>query len=386
MSLSTSILLANSCRLAVFLPYASLCIYLTLTYKEQTTNFAANMPIATPSQFATMLDAAQEGGYAYPAINCSSIPTLNAALKGFADNKSDGIIQFSTGAGQFASGLNNKDATTGTIILAEAAHALAEQYDVLIGLNTDHCQPGTAESFLDPLIEATAARRAKGENNLFQNHMLDASILPLEENMAISQTYLKKCAEHEIILEVEAGVVGGEEDGSAGSEDTPDEDLYTTPEDMVAVHEALADLGRFTFAATFGNVHGHYKPGAVKLKPEILKEGQSAVQEKYGDTSEFDLVFHGGSGSLLSEIRETLDYGVVKMNVDTDTQYAFSRPVAGHMLSNYDGVLKVDGEIGNKKVYDPRSYLKAGEQAMADRVGQACDDLLSVDKTIIKQA
>ena len=386
MSLSTSILLANSCRLAVFLPYASLCIYLTLTYKEQTTNFAANMPIATPSQFATMLDAAQEGGYAYPAINCSSIPTLNAALKGFADNKSDGIIQFSTGAGQFASGLNNKDATKGTIVLAEAAHALAEQYDVLIGLNTDHCQPGTAESFLDPLIEATAARRAKGENNLFQNHMLDASILPLEENMAISQTYLKKCAEHEIILEVEAGVVGGEEDGSAGSEDTPDEDLYTTPEDMVAVHEALADLGRFTFAATFGNVHGHYKPGAVKLKPEILKEGQSAVQEKYGDTSEFDLVFHGGSGSLLSEIRETLDYGVVKMNVDTDTQYAFSRPVAGHMLSNYDGVLKVDGEIGNKKVYDPRSYLKAGEQAMADRVGQACDDLLSVDKTIIKQA
>ena len=386
MSLSTSILLANSCRLAVFLPYASLCIYLTLTYKEQTTNFAANMPIATPSQFATMLDAAQEGGYAYPAINCSSIPTLNAALKGFADNKSDGIIQFSTGAGQFASGLNNKDATTGTIILAEAAHALAEQYDVLIGLNTDHCQPGTAESFLDPLIEATAARRAKGENNLFQNHMLDASILPLDENMAISQTYLKKCAEHEIILEVEAGVVGGEEDGSAGSEDTPDEDLYTTPEDMVAVHEALADLGRFTFAATFGNVHGHYKPGAVKLKPEILKEGQSAVQEKYGDTSEFDLVFHGGSGSLLSEIRETLDYGVVKMNVDTDTQYAFSRPVAGHMLSNYNGVLKVDGEIGNKKVYDPRSYLKAGEQAMADRVGQACDDLLSVDKTIIKQA
>ena len=386
MSLSTSILLANSCRLAVFLPYASLCIYLTLTYKEQTTNFAANMPIATPSQFATMLDAAQEGGYAYPAINCSSIPTLNAALKGFADNKSDGIIQFSTGAGQFASGLNNKDATKGTIVLAEAAHALAEQYDVLIGLNTDHCQPGTAESFLDPLIEATAARRAKGENNLFQNHMLDASILPLEENMAISQTYLKKCAEHEIILEVEAGVVGGEEDGSAGSEDTPDEDLYTTPEDMVAVHEALADLGRFTFAATFGNVHGHYKPGAVKLKPEILKEGQSAVQEKYGDTSEFDLVFHGGSGSLLSEIRETLDYGVVKMNVDTDTQYAFSRPVAGHMLSNYDGVLKVDGEIGNKKVYDPRSYLKAGEQALADRVGQACDDLLSVDKTIIKQA
>ncbi len=342
------------------------------------------MPIATPKQFAAMLDAAQEGGYAYPAINCTSIMTLNAAMKGFADNKSDGIIQFSTGAGQFASGLNHKDAATGTIILAEAAHALAEQYDVLIALNTDHCQPKAAEAFLDPLIEATAKRRAGGKNNLFQNHMLDASILPLAENMAISQTYLKKCVEQEIILEVEAGVVGGEEDGAAGTEDTPEEHLYTTPEDMVAVHEALADIGRFTFAATFGNVHGHYKPGAVKLKPGILKEGQAAVTSKYGADAEFDLVFHGGSGSLLSEIRETLGYGVVKMNVDTDTQYAFTRPIVAHMFTNYEGVLKVDGEIGNKKVYDPRSYLKAGEQGMADRVGQACDDLLSVDKTIIK--
>ena len=344
------------------------------------------MPIATPQQFAAMLDAAQQGDYAYPAINCSNISTLNAALKGFADNRSDGIIQFSTGAGQFASGLNHSDATKGTIILAEVAHALAEQYDVLIALNTDHCQPEKAAEFLGPLIEATAVRRAKGENNLFQNHMLDASILPLAENMAISQTYLKKCAEVEIILEVEAGVVGGEEDGAAGTEDTPDEDLYTTPEDMVAVHEALAELGRFTFAATFGNVHGHYKPGAVKLEPEILKEGQAAVQSKYGNDAEFDLVFHGGSGSELSEIRETLGYGVIKMNVDTDTQYAFTRPVAAHICENVEGVFKIDGEIGNKKVYDPRSYLKKAEKAMAERVGQACDDLLSVDKTIIRDA
>jgi len=214
-----------------------------------------------------MLDSAQQGGYAYPAINCANLSTLNAAMKGFADNKSDGIIQFSTGAGQFASGLNHKNATLGTIILAEAAHALAEQYDVLIALNTDHCQPDKAADFLAPLIEATAKRRAEGKNNLFQNHMLDASILPLAENMAISQEYLKLCAKQEIILEVEAGVVGGEEDGAAGSEDTPDEDMYTTTEDMIAVHEALSPLGRFTFAATFGNVHGHYKPGAVKLQP-----------------------------------------------------------------------------------------------------------------------
>jgi fructose-bisphosphate aldolase class II len=340
------------------------------------------MPVATPKQFEAMLDAAQQGGYAYPAINCSSITTINAALKAFADNKSDGIIQFSTGAGQFASGLNHKSAVNGTIVLAEATHRLAEQYDVLVALNTDHCRPHVAPEFLDPLIEAPAKRRANGENNLFQNHMLDASELSLDENMKISQEYLKKCADNEIILEVEAGVVGGEEDGAAGTEDTPDEDLYTTTDDMLAVYEALHSLGRFTFAATFGNVHGHYKPGAVKLRPEILKEGQDAVTGKFGAEAEFDLVFHGGSGSTLEEIRETLDYGVVKMNVDTDTQYAFSRPIADHMLVNYEGVIKCDGEIGNKKVYDPRAYLKAGEEGMANRVAEACEDLLSVGKTI----
>ncbi|MDH5758441.1 MAG: class II fructose-bisphosphate aldolase, partial [Gemmatimonadota bacterium] len=311
------------------------------------------MPIATPQQFAQMLDSAQKGGYAYPAINVTSIITLNAAMKGFADSKSDGIIQFSTGAGQFASGVNNNDAAYGCIVLAEAAHRLADQYDVLVALNTDHCQPEKAAGFLKPLIEATAARRARGETNLFQNHMLDASALPLDENMKISQEYLRLCAENEIILEVEAGVVGGEEDGAAGSEDTPEDKLYTTPEDMLAVYEALHDLGRFTFAATFGNVHGHYKPGAVKLRPEILKSGQAAVVARYGAAAEMDLVFHGGSGSLLEEIRETLDYGVVKMNVDTDTQYAFTRPIVGHMMSNYEGVLKIDGEVGDKKLYDP---------------------------------
>ncbi|MEC8825602.1 MAG: class II fructose-bisphosphate aldolase [Verrucomicrobiota bacterium] len=343
------------------------------------------MPVATPKQFEALLDAAQEGGYAYPAINCSSLVTINAALKAFADMKSDGIIQFSTGAGQFASGLNHKNTVLGTVALAELTHRLAEQYDVLVALNTDHCRPHVAPDFLDPLIEATAQRRARGENNLFQNHMLDASELALEDNLEISKKYLAKCAENEIVLEVEAGVVGGEEEGAAGSEDTPDEDLYTTPEDMMAVYEALHPLGRFTFAATFGNVHGHYKPGAVKLRPEILKKGQEAVTGKYGADAEFDLVFHGGSGSTLDEIRETLDYGVVKMNVDTDTQYAFTRPIASHMFQNYDGVLKIDGEIGNKKAYDPRAYLKAAEEGMAARIGIACDDLLSTGKSIAGQ-
>jgi fructose-bisphosphate aldolase, class II len=343
------------------------------------------MPIATPKQFAAMLDSAQKGNYAFPAINCTSLITINAALKAFSDMKSDGIIQFSTGAGAFASGSAVKDQAYGCIVLAEAAHRLAEKHNVLVALNTDHCQPQAAKGFLDPLIDATAARRAKGESNLFQNHMLDASALPLDENMAISKEYLKRCAELEIILEVEAGVVGGEEDGAAGTEDTPDHKLYTTPEDMVAVYDALHPLGRFTFAATFGNVHGHYKPGAVKLRPDILKLGQAAVIAKYGAAAEFDLVFHGGSGSPLEQIRETLGYGVVKMNVDTDTQYAFTRPIVDHMFKNYDLVLMVDGEVGSKKGYDPRGYLKKAEEGMAARVARACDDLLSSGKSICGQ-
>ena len=339
------------------------------------------MPIATPKQYAAMLDAAQQGGYAYPGINVTSIVTINAALKAFADSKSDGIIQFSTGAGEFASGLNVKDAVHGTIVLAEAAHRLSEKYDILIGLHTDHCQPKKVDSFLKPLIAATAARRAAGQPNLCNSHMFDGSELPLDQNMATAKELLKLCAENEIILEVEAGVVGGEEDGIDHS-DAPADKLYTSPEDMVQVHEALNGLGRFMFAATFGNVHGHYKPGAVKLRPEILRDGQKAVMDKYGAAAEFDLVFHGGSGTPSAQLQETLDYGVVKMNIDTDTQYAFTRPVADWMLKHYDEVLMVDGEIGSKKSYDPRTYLKLAEGGVATRLQRACDDLRSTGKTI----
>ncbi len=341
------------------------------------------MPIATPQQYGEMLDAAQQGSYAYPAINVTSIVTINAALKAFADKKSDGIIQVSLGGGKFASGLNVGDAVVGAIVLAEAAHRLAEHYDVLVALHTDHCQPDKVDSFLKPLIAETARRREQGLNNLFQSHMLDASELPLKENMELSRELLKLCAENEIILEVEAGVVGGEEDGVDNS-DMPADKLYTTPEDMLEVYESLNGLGRYMFAATFGNVHGSYKPGAVKLRPEILKEGQDAVIARYGKDAEFDLVFHGGSGTPENQLRQTLDFGVVKMNIDTDTQYAFTRPVADHMFKNYDGVLKIDGEIGNKKVYDPRAYLKAAEVGVANRLGQACDDLLSTGKSICK--
>ncbi len=345
------------------------------------------MPVATPKQYAALLDAAQKGNYAYPAVNCSSIISINAALKAFSDMKSDGIIQFSTGAGEFASGLNVKDKAYGTIVLAEATHRLAAKHNVLVALHTDHCQPKNVDDFLKPLIEETAKRRKAGLGNLFQSHMLDASILPLEQNMAISKDLLKLCAPNEIILEVEAGVVGGEEDGAAGSEmeHVPDSKLYTTPEDMLAVYESLNGLGRYMFAATFGNVHGHYKPGAVQLRPDILKQGQDAVIKKYGAKAEFDLVFHGGSGTPTEQIRETLAYGVIKMNIDTDTQYAFTRPIVDHMFKNYAGVLMVDGEIGDKKAYDPRAYLKKAEEGMAKRLAKACDDLLSTGKTLCGQ-
>lgn len=339
------------------------------------------MPVATPKQYEAMLDAAQKGNYAYPAVNVTSITTINAALKAFADAKCDGIIQVSTGGGQFASGLNVADAAFGAIVLAEATHALAEKYDILVALHTDHCHPEKVDGFLKPLFEASRKRIAEGKGPLFQSHMFDGSVVDLKENLETSKALLKECAELDIILEVEAGCVGGEEDGHDTS-GLPIDKLYTTPGDMVEVYEALQPIGRFLFAATFGNVHGSYKPGAVKLKPTILRDGQKAVTDKHGEAAKMDLVFHGGSGSGLEEIRETLEYGVVKMNIDTDTQYAFTRPIVTHICENIEGVLKIDGEVGNKKNYDPRSYLKKAEKSMAERLQKAADDLCATGNTI----
>ena len=342
------------------------------------------MPVATPQQYAEMLDAAQKGGYAYPAINVTSLATINGALKAFAEAGSDGIIQVSTGGGSFASGLAVADEAYGAIVLAEATHRLAEKYDILVALHTDHCHPHKVESFLKPLLEESRKRIAAGQGPLFQSHMFDGSVVELDENLKISAELLKECAELGIILEVEAGCVGGEEDGHDTS-GLPAEKLYTTTEDMIQVYETLSPIGRFMFAATFGNVHGAYKPGSVKLKPTILRDGQAAVMEKYGDEAEMDLVFHGGSGSDIEDIRETLEYGVIKMNIDTDTQYAFTRPVVTHICENIEGVLKIDGEVGNKKTYDPRSFIKKGEQGVCDRLKEACDDLLSAGKTVFKK-
>jgi fructose-bisphosphate aldolase class II len=342
------------------------------------------MPVATLDQYKGMLNAAYENHYAYPAINISSMVTANAAIKGLADKKSDGILQVSTGGGGFASGLGVGDQALGAISLAEHVHLVAERYDVLIVLHTDHCQPKAVDGFLNPQIEASEERVAQGRPTLFNSHMLDASSIPLTENLELSVPLYRRLAKIGMVIEIEAGVVGGEEEGAAGGHGASSEKLYTTKEDMVEVYRQMQVVeGTYLFAATFGNVHGAYKPGVVQLRPEILKEGQEAVRAEFGPGAHFYLVFHGGSGSEKEKIKETLGYGVVKMNVDTDNQYAFTRAVAEHIFRNYDEVLMVDGEVGSKSKYDPRSYLKAAEAAMADRVGEACDDLESTGKSLL---
>jgi fructose-bisphosphate aldolase class II len=341
------------------------------------------MPIATPEVYADMINRAKEGGFAYPAINCTSSETVNAALRGFADAGSDGIIQFSTGGAEFGSGTRVKDMVTGAVALAEFAHVVAEKYPVNVALHTDHCPKDKLDAYVRPLIALSQDRVDAGQAPLFQSHMWDGSAIDLDENLQIAAELIEKCAAAKIVLEVEIGVVGGEEDGV--SHDINDK-LYTAPGDFVATAKTLGlgEKGVYLLAATFGNVHGVYKPGNVKLRPEILKEGQDVVAKEFGlgdGAKPFNLVFHGGSGSAQEEIREAISYGVVKMNVDTDTQYAFTRPVAGHMFTNYDGVLKVDGEVGNKKAYDPRTYMKLAETNMAARVVEACEDLLSAGQS-----
>ncbi len=314
------------------------------------------MPIATPEVYAEMLDRAKANEFAFPAINVTSSETLNAALRGFAEAESDGIIQVSTGGSEFASGTKVKDMVTGSVALAEFAHVVAQKYPVNVALHTDHCPKDKLDGFVRPLIAISQERVAAGQQPLFQSHMWDGSAIDLDENLTIASELLDQAAKAKIILEVEIGVVGGEEDGVAHE---INEKLYTAEGDFIKTIDALGsgERGRYLLAATFGNVHGVYKPGNVKLKPDVLKRGQEVATEKLGleaGSKPFELVFHGGSGSLLEEIHEALSYGVVKMNIDTDTQYAFTRPVAAHMFANYDGVLKIDGEVGNKKAYDPR--------------------------------
>jgi fructose-bisphosphate aldolase class II len=341
------------------------------------------MPIASPEVYAEMLDRAKAGAFAYPAINVTSSQTLNAALQGFAEAGSDGILQISTGGAEYVSGPTVKNMVTGAVALAEFATEVAKNYPISVALHTDHCPKNKLDGYVRPLLAISKERVDNGRAPLFQSHMWDGSAVPLDENLQIAEELLKEAAAAHIILEIEVGVVGGEEDGVVGA---IDDKLYSTVDDGLATAAALGlgEKGRYMTALTFGNVHGVYKPGNVRLRPEILKEIQDAVGAKYGIQKPFDLVFHGGSGSLLSEIQGALDFGVVKMNIDTDTQYAFTRPVADHMLKNYDGVLKIDGEVGNKKAYDPRAWGKLAENGLAKRVVEACANLRSTGTTLSK--
>jgi fructose-bisphosphate aldolase class II len=341
------------------------------------------MPIATPEVYAEMLDRAKAGSFAYPAINVTSSQTLNAALRGFAEAESDGIVQVSTGGAEYLSGPTIKDKVTGAVALAQYAYEVAKKYPVNVALHTDHCPKDKLDSYVRPLLAISQERVQAGQAPLFQSHMWDGSAVPLDENLQIAQELLELARAAKIILEVEIGVVGGEEDGVVGE---INDKLYTTPEDGLRTAEALGlgDRGRYITALTFGNVHGVYKPGNVKLRPEILKQIQDEVGAKFGKQKPFDLVFHGGSGSTLEEIRAAVDYGVVKMNIDTDTQYAFTRPVVEHMFRHYDGVLKIDGEVGDKKAYDPRAWGKSAEQGMATRIVEACEALRSTGTTVAR--
>lgn len=340
------------------------------------------MTIATPEHYAQMLDAAKKGGYAFPAINVTSSQTLNAALAGFEQADSDGIIQVSVGGASYLSGAALADRVTGSRALAAYAHEVAKKYPhITIALHTDHCAEQYLDEWVRPLLAAEVDEVASGHEPLFQSHMWDGSTVPLAKNLAIASELLEQSRKAHTILEIEIGAVGGEEDGHSAA---IDDKLYSTPDDAMRVYEALGlgEKGRYMAAFTFGNVHGTYKPGMVKLRPDLLGDIQRVVGAHVGREKPFDLVFHGGSGSRPEEIAQAVSHGVVKMNIDTDTQYAFTRPIAAHMFTHYDQVLKIDGEVGNKQYYDPRSWGKAAELGMTARVVESCIRLGSAGRAL----
>ena len=353
------------------------------------------MTIATSEEYAAMLDAALRGGYAYPAINVTSTQTLNAALQGFAEADSDGIIQVSVGGAAYLSGKVLADRAAGSLAFAAFAREVASRYTgVTVALHTDHCAPQYLDDWVLPLLHREIDQRRHGQEPAFQSHMWDGSSVPIAQNLTTARHLLDLSDQAGTVLEIEIGAVGGEEDGHRAD---IDERLYSTPADAVKVVErlGLGERGRYMAAFTFGNVHGAYKPGVVKLRPALLGRIQHEVDVRaragaFPDVDPsalvpgkpFHLVFHGGSGSAPEEIAEAVSYGVVKMNVDTDTQYAFTRAVAGHMFAHYDAVLKVDGEVGDKRFYDPRSWGRSAEDAMAQRVVRACEQLGSAGRAL----
>ena len=347
--------------------------------------------VVTGEDYRRLVAACQEGGYALPAVNVVGTNSVNAVLEAAAKNRSDVIVQLSNGGARFFAGEGMKDALQarilGAVSAAQHVHLLAKEYGVCVVLHTDHANKG-----LIPWVEGMIAHgeeffRRTGKP-LFSSHMLDLSEEPLEENLAECARVLKRLAPLGMALEIELGVTGGEEDG-IGSEDLEAADnarLYTQPEDVLRAYELLSPIGTFSVAASFGNVHGVYAPGNVKLRPEILGASQELVAQRHGGgTKPLALVFHGGSGSEKEKIAQAVGFGVFKMNIDTDTQFAFAESIGRFVLENEAAFrYQIHPETGKplKKLYDPRKWLREGETGIVRRLDEAFADLGSAGRTL----
>ncbi|TNE40551.1 MAG: class II fructose-bisphosphate aldolase [Alphaproteobacteria bacterium] len=346
--------------------------------------------VVTGKEYLALVRHCKKEGYALPAINVTGTNTVNAALEGAAKSKSDIIIQLSNGGAQFFAGKGIKDVNLARVIGAVSAarhvHTVAKAYGICVVLHTDHANKGLIP-WVESMVEASEAEYEKTGRPLFSSHMLDLSEEPIEENLAECERILKRLAKIDMSLEIELGVTGGEEDGVGSDLDQVDNNrLYTQPSEVLQAYEKLSPIGHFSVAAAFGNVHGVYKPGNVQLRPEILKQSQKHISEIFDtDGKPLDFVFHGGSGSSPEEIREAVSYGVFKMNVDTDTQFAFSKAVGPYVEAHPKAFkYQIDPEDGTpfKKHYDPRAWLRDCEVSMAERVQQACNELGSSGKSI----
>jgi len=345
--------------------------------------------VATGKEVQAIFKLAKEKGFALPAVNVVGSSSINGVLETAAALNAPVIIQFSNGGGVFNAGKglsndNHQAAILGSIAGAKHVHLLAEAYGVPVILHTDHCAKKLLP-WIDGLLDASEQHFKETGKPLYSSHMIDLSEEPLEENIAICKTYLERMSKMGMTLEIELGITGGEEDGVDNS-DVDESKLYTQPEEVAYAYEELSKVSdQFTIAAAFGNVHGVYKPGNVKLTPKILKNSQEYVSKKYNvEHNHIDFVFHGGSGSTLEEIREAIGYGVIKMNIDTDMQYAFTTGVRDYMAEKTDYLQSQIGnpegdEVPNKKYYDPRVWLRKGELAFVERLKKAFEDLNNVN-------